>query len=184
MERTKAILIWVAAFFVGFALTASPAFADAINDAAQAVVEAVKSGHYTEAVILGLVVAVAGFRKYGGAKWPFWAGDIGGSLLVLIGAFGTTLAASLTAGAGLSLDLLWSSFKLAAAASGGYTLVKRLGGWAIAKLPIPGWAESALSALLWLFQPRGAEAIAKADKAGEDAVRDDPGTGSGPTGTL
>ena len=68
--------------------------------------------------------------------------------------------------------------------SGGYTLVKRLGGARLAKLPIPGWAQRVLNAALWLFKPKGADAVAKAEKAGEAAASAADAPGAGPTGTL
>ena len=184
MKRTMSVVAWVLLFFGGFALAASPALADTLEEIARSVVETFSSGQYGEAAILAVVLGVSAFRKFLAPRFPFWASDVGGGLLVLVIAFGTTLTASLSAGESLSLGLLWTAFKVAGAASGGYTLVKRLGGWMLARLPLPGWLERALSALLWLFQPRGEEAIAKAEKAGDAAVKSKPPTGVGPTTTL
>ena len=184
MKRIASILTIAAGFFGGFALAASPAFADSLSDAAQAVVNTLVAGHYTEAAILGIILAVAGFRKFAPERWAFWRGDVGGGLLVLIMSFGAALAAGLKGGDAFSISMVWTAFKLAALSSGGYTLVKRLGAAAIAKLPLPLWVRRALTGALWLFKPGGAAAIAKAEKAGQAAVDAKPATGVGTTGTL
>ncbi len=181
MKRIKSVALWILSFSVGFAFAATPAFADSLDAAAQAFGDAVTSGHYTVAAVLVVVLAVAAVRKLAAGRWPFLAGDIGGSLLVLIAAFGTTLASSLNAGAALTLGTVFAAFKLAAAASGGYSLVRRLGRALIGKVPLPGWAKSLLSSLLWLFRDRAAE---DAKKAGDDAVEAHPALGVGDTAEL
>jgi hypothetical protein len=184
MKKTKRVLLWVAAFTAGFALSASAALADTIDDAVKVVGDYVASGHYTEAAIIAIIGLVAAFRKWAPRQWPFWRSDVGGSLLVLLMAFGASLAAAISGSGGFEWSMLWSAFKLAALSSGGYTLIKRLGGALISKLPIPGWAQKALNAALWLFQPRGADAVAKAEKAGERAASEANTPGAGSTGML
>lgn len=188
MKKLTSILVWIAAFTAGLALAASPAFADTISDAVREALDSFSAGNYSVAAILVVVALTAAARKYLPSRYPFWRGDLGGSLLVLGASFAATLAAGVPA-AGWSWSLLWTSAKVAAAASGGYTLVKRIGGWLIgyasARGWIPGWANVALTYALKMFQPKGEAAIVKAEAAGAAAVEANPGEGlSGPTDTL
>lgn len=142
------------------------------------VYEAIMSGNYTLAAAMALVLAVAVLRKYGAKRWPFLASDAGGSLLALLGSFGGAVGTALMAGAAISGGLLWSAAGIAFAASGGYTLVKRLLVDPVLK-PLfdkaPGWLKPVLNLALWVFGRTTAVEDAKA--AGAKAVAAKPAKG-------
>jgi hypothetical protein len=188
MNKTRRVAMWVVGLFGGFALTATPALADTLGEIAQGALQSFSDGNYGLAAVMLVVLATAAARKFLPKRYPFWRGDLGGSLLVLGAAFAATMAAALPT-EGWSLGLLWTSAKVAAAASGGYTLVKRIGGaligYASARGWIPGWANVALMFVLKMFQPRGEAAVKKAEAAGNAAVMAKPSAGlSGPSGEL
>jgi hypothetical protein len=172
---------------------ADPAAAatDVTVDAARAVFDAFKSGNPALGSILVLILVVAALRKYGVRRWPALGSDVGGSALLAAAAFlGVLAAAAASSGwAGVaSAGVLWSAFKLAAAAGGGYTLVKRLGGWVLGRWGdrMPGWLHAALDVMLWVFDhsPQASVEIAKAEVAGDAAVAKKPAVGFGPTDAL
>lgn len=179
MNRIVQMAALVAVALVFFTATAAAAGAAAPNDAswlelARPVVDAIMSGNYLAASALALVLVVAVARKYGAARWAFLGSDAGGSLLVLLGAFGGAVASAALGGATWSLDLLWTAAKVAAGAAGGYSLIKRLLMPLVDKLP-PwlSWIGYPLQLVTWVFEARGAKATA----AGAAAVKARPGAG-------
>ncbi len=171
-----------------------PAYVGDVSvEAAKAIFEAFKSGNATLGVLLVLIAGVTLLRKYGSKKWPALGSDFGGSMLLAGLTLLGTLAASAGAGgwAGVSdPSVLWRAFKLAAYAGGGYTLIKRAMKWALAKWgeKLPGWMRSVLEAGMWIFDSApgagAAVAVEKAKAAGEAAVKANPPSGVGPTGTI
>lgn len=182
MKSLRAMLITLVVCFFSFVGT-SVAFAAAspeggnILDLAKPVLDAVMGGQYAYAASLALVLLVAAARRWGVKRWQFLRTDAGGSLLVLVGAFGGALATSLAAGVGMSWGLLWAAVGVAVSASGGYTLVKRL---VIDPLlrplasKVPKWLKPLFSLLLWMFDN---QSVAKAEAAGEAAVKKNPSNG-------
>lgn len=144
-------------------------------DLARPVFDAVMSGHYAYAAALALVLAVALARRYGAKQWPWLAGDVGGTLLVLVGSFGGAAATALTGGAAVSLGLVWTSIQVAAGASGGYTMIKRLVIPTLAKLvsKLPPLFQKPFKLILWMFEGNAA----KAGAAGQAAVAANPASG-------
>jgi hypothetical protein len=178
-QRIVSIAALVAVSLVAFTATAFAAGVAAPSDGswldlARPVVDAVMSGNYLAASALALVLVVAAARKYGASRWAFLGTDAGGSLLVLLGAFGGAVASAALGGASWSLDLLWTALKVAAGAAGGYSLIKRLLLPLVEKLP-PwlSWVAYPLQLVLWVFESRGKAATA----AGERALRAKPSTG-------
>lgn len=171
------------ATLLSFGATALAAGAVATEDSGllellQPVVEAFRGGQHTYAACLTLVLLVAVARRWGAKRWDFLGTDAGGTLLTFLGAFGAAMAASLAAGAGPSLSMAWTAFGVAAGASGGYTILKRLLvdpvlAPLVAKLP--PWAQVPLRVLLAIFgsSPR----VKKAEAAGAAAVEAKPAEG-------
>lgn len=182
MKTLKSFLVAMVVCLFSFTGT-SLAFAQAspdngnILDLAKPVLDAVMGGRFAYAASLALVLLVALGRRYGVSRWKFLATDAGGSLLVLLGAFGGALATALAAGAGMSWGLLWAAVGVAVSASGGYTLVKRLVVDPLLR-PLaskaPKWAQPLFKLLLWIFDN---QSVAKAEAAGEAAVEAKPSAG-------
>lgn len=189
----------VTAFFVAslafmgvtFAAAAGAAVADntSLTDLARPVLDAILHGQYWAGAALLLVLGVAALRKYGSTRWPWLATGVGAALLVLAGAFGAAFATSLAAGALPTFALAETALKIAAAAAGGWSLLRSLIvpliDWA--KPKAPAWAAPFFALLVWAFeQPSAAEAtIANSINAGVKAVDAKPAAGiAGVTGTA
>lgn len=146
----------------------------------QPLVQKLLAGRYWEATALALVVFCALVRKYGPSISPRmnWVkGDVGGALLVFFGSLGGAAATALAAGTAPSLALLVLATKVAFAASGGYSLVKRIAVPSLEWLAMrsPQWLHWAFDLALWVFNRN--TAIAIAEKAGKDAVQANPAGG-------
>lgn len=176
--------------FVGYAFAASTAetassaadtAGDALLDVGSGIVNAFAHGQPALGAILLLMAAVGLLRRYGGDKWPALRGDLGGTLLLFALTFLGVLAAKAPAGWGAVLDagVLWAAFKLAAGAGTGYTLLKRLGTYALARwgASLPSWARALLNMATYLFKSPGQEAVEKAEAAGAAAVAAKPALG-------
>lgn len=180
MNRIFTIAAAVVAFLVAFtgtAMAASLPDAESLIDLARPVLAAVKSGQGYAAAALALVLMTALARRFGAKRWPWLNSDAGGSLLTLVGSFGGAVATALAAGSLPTLGLAWTAFGVAVAASGGYTMVKRLivPGLVWLQSRLPGWAQPVLSLVLWMFTKP--DPIAVAEKAGNEAVAANPGKG-------
>jgi len=121
---------------------------DGSTDVAKAVYDAFANGHKAYAAALSLVIVVALVRKYLGGRWRFLHTDIGSTLLVLAGSFGTALAASLAGGGPATAHAAWSALVVAFGAAGGYTAVKKV----IIEPLAPYLPESIRGVVLWLFE--------------------------------
>lgn len=187
MRRIVNVLSLIGLFLLVFTATAfaqgSLAGADvSILDLAKPVYEAVMSGDWWIATSFGLVLMVAAFKRYAPGKAGELANtDLGGALLVLVGAFGGALGTGLLASGTdvLTLALVTASFKIAFSAAGGYALVKKLLVPVVEKIALkaPAWAQPLFAMLLWAFAKPEPVAIVDAEKAGQAAVDAAPAPG-------
>lgn len=149
---------------------------------AKPILAAVMSGQWAAGAALALVLLVAATRKYGAKRWPVLATDAGGTAMTLVGSFGGALATALLAGSAPTLALVWAALGIAVAASGGYTMIKRLAlpllGAIVDRLP--AWASAPAKAVLTVVASLlgAGGAVQKAEKAGKDAVEAKPATGA------
>lgn len=184
MKRLIQGLFFTLAFIGGFAVASASGGSDALDPdtidslmgALSEIVNAAASGEWSLAAILAVVALTAAARKFLPQRWPFWRGDVGGSLLVVLTSFGLALAGALKGGTPFGLDLLWGAFKLAAFSAGGYTLIRRLARLLLAKLPLPSWLARFLAALVGQWKRSEVE-VAKAEEAGRAAVEAKPSAG-------
>lgn len=183
MKNAFLFLIVALISFAGTGVAFAATEDGGLLDLARPVFDAVMGGNYAYAAALALVFAVALARRYGSKRWPWLGGDVGGSLLVLLGSFGGAVATAVAGGAGLSLTVVWMACKVAAGASGGYTLIKRLAVPLLRSIiqKLPKLAQKPFGLILWMFE---GSAVAKAEKAGDAAVAANPASGvTGLTGT-
>ncbi len=181
MKKTLSILALVALTLVSFTAAAFAAGAvvpedGSLLDLAKPVYEAVMHGQWWLGASLALVLCVGLFKRYAPAKAQEWAhSDVGGSILVLAGSFGGALATGLVAAGtnALTPGLAWMALKVALAAAGGYSLIKKLLGPLVAKAP--AWMQPILGMLMWVFDSK--PAITKAEEAGKEAVEAKPAAG-------
>jgi len=190
MRYVSTILLTSAAFLLAFAGLAHAQNAAGVPDGptlyelAKPVLEALTHGQYAVSAALALVFVAAAVRKYGTrlpyvGKWFTWTTtDEGGTALVFLGSIGGAFATAVTAGSAPSLALLWMAVKVAFAAAGGYTAAKRLAVPLVEWLAVksPEWAHPLFDLVLWVFGRSAA--VAKAEKAGADAVASSPATGA------
>ena len=142
---------------------------DSIESFFSLVVSAAQSHSWMYLVAAVLMAATWGARKYLAPKVPWLASDAGGVALALLLAF---FGALVTAGpsAAFSWALLAASAKVAIAAMGGYSGLRKL------VVPLLRWLAGKVGL-------GGAAAkIAAAEKAGEDAVKKSPSPGAGAAG--
>lgn len=184
--RFSLVLCFVlAAFFTATAFAGAAAAASpddpAMSEMLKAVLDALRGHQYPFAASLALVFAVALTRRYGAKKWPALAGDMGGAVLTLLGAFGGAMAAALGSGSALSGSLAWTATGIAVSAAGGYTLIKKLivdpmlaSAWYRTKAP--EWLKAVLGVALWVFTKP--DVGAQATAAGDAAVKAKPSTGA------
>jgi hypothetical protein len=177
-------IVFVAIFsFIATAFAAGAVAPDdgSLLDLAKPVLAAVMSGQWVLGAALALVFVVAGARRYLVAHVHFLGTDAGAAVLTLVGAFGGALATALTAGVSVSAGLLWTALGVAAAAAGGYSLVRKLlvdplcaSAW-YRERAAP-WMRAVVMALAWAFTKP--DALARADEAGKAAVQAHPAPGA------
>lgn len=134
-------------------------------------------GQYAYASALSLVALVAAAKTLLVPRFKFLQRPESNSVLVLLGSFGMALASPLGTGDPLSWALVWAAMKIAAAAAGGFALVKKL-----LVVPVlmplrnkaPGWLKPVLSLVIWVFEN---DPLSKAKDAGDKAVKEKPSTG-------
>lgn len=97
-----------------------------VEDLAKALFEAISQGRWDLVAALVVVLIVLVVRRFGPSKIPFLRTDAGGVILVLATALSGAVASALAAGQVFSLALLYTAFKIAAAAAGGYSMIKKL----------------------------------------------------------
>ena len=177
----KACIIFIATFLVSFT-SVGVAFAATddtqLMDMAKPLLDAVMHGQFALAGAMLLVLGVALARRYGAKRFPFLHTDAGGSLLTLAGSFGGAVATALMAGAGVTTGLLWTALGVAATASGGYTLIKRLAIPLLKKVlsKLPKALQKPFGLVLWMFE---SPKVAAAEAAGDAAVAANPAKGLG-----
>lgn len=178
-----AIVGWILLSFGGMALAQGATLPEdsSVLDIFRPLWEAATGGHWWLAASLSLVVGVTLVKKYHPGKLGQWAStDVGGSSLVLIGSFGGALAAALAGSSSMSTGLAFNALKVAIGAAGGYTLLKKLLIDPVLR-PLaekaPAWLKPVLAVVLWAFDKP--DPIAEAEKAGADAVKNNPGPGAG-----
>lgn len=147
-------------------------------DYARPVLDAALAGNYPYAFALALVLVAAVARKWGAKHWTFLATDAGGAATVLLAAFGGALATATAAGAWPTGAMLWTAAQIAAMASGGWSLVKKLvidplRPWASRQ---SAWVQSVFAVLSWVFDKP--DPIADAVAKGEAALAAKPSTGA------
>lgn len=156
-----------------------------LMDLLSPVLDAFRGGQFVYGGALALVVAVALVKRYGGDRFPWLNGDVGGSVLALAGSFFASVAVAIAPGTGATLGLhtIWTAGGVAVAAAGGYTLIKKLvidplikSSWYLNKAP--AWFKAGMSVVLWIFGEGGAAAISTAEKAGDAAVAAHPAQGA------
>lgn len=169
--------------FMGAALagTAIPADDAGILDFLTPVYEAIKGGAYWPAAMFGLIFVVTAVKRYTPSKFkPYVNGPYGQPLTVLLVSFASAAITGMASAgtSALTLGLAWAAIKVAAAAVGGYELLKQLLAPLIIKLgsKAPSWMKPAFDLLLWVFSKPSA--VEKAEKAGDDAVAANPPTGA------
>lgn len=188
MRKEIAFLMFI--LLAGFSATAlaagaaTPTDQSTLGELVRAVAEAFRGGQYAFAGSLALVLAVAATRKYGSKRVPWLASDMGGAMLTLVGAFGASMAATLSGGASPSWHMAWTATGIAVSAAGGYALIKKLAvdpllASAWYKEKAPAWLRACLDIALWVFtKPSdGAKAIEKAEAEGAKAVEAKPAPG-------
>lgn len=174
--------------FVGSAFAQAQAMSDqdSLLDMARPIFDSIMAGHYLAGAALGLVLAVAAFKRYApGKAGAFARTDAGGVMTTFLMSFFGAAATSLLAFkgmAGLSLAMLKMSSGVAFIAIGGYVGVKKfllpmLTPY-VAKLPT--WMQPLAKMVLWMFDrhdPADRE-LEQAKAAGEAAVIADPPAGT------
>ena len=125
---------------------------------------AFQSGQWSLLAVLAIVGAVAGARYVLGKKFPFFKGDLGGTLLAFVGGFCGSVAVAFAGGTAL-LSTFVPALSMTFAAMGGWATVKRL------IMPLLSFL---LSKLGFASNP-----VAAAEKAGKTAVESKPANGAG-----
>lgn len=172
-------LAFVLAFFgVAAAQGAAGGEDGSLIDLARPVLEALVSGEPGLATALALVFAAAAARRYLAPRVPFLASDVGGSVLVLVSAFGAAMAAAITGGASWSPDLAWKALAIAVPAAGGYSLLKPVIKALEARFP---WLAKITRLVSWVFDKPPSPVI-EAEAAGDAALAAKPPTGATPPG--
>lgn len=166
-----------------FTATASAASAvspddGSLLDLAKPVLDAIMHGQWAFAAALALILAVTLTKRYLGDKIPWLHSDAGGAVLALLGAFGGALATSLAAGAAPTWIMAWMAVKVAVGAAGAYSMIRKLLVPWIAKLrdKLPGALRPVLDLVLWVFDKQ--DPIARAERAGDAAVKAKPASGA------
>ncbi len=170
--------------FTATAFAAGAASGDdgSLLDLLRPVFDAITHGQYYLGAALALVFLCTLARRYGAKRFPFLATDAGSAALVLVGAFGGALATGLAAVGtnALTFALALAAGKVALAAAGGYSLIKKLvvdpllaSQWYANRAP--AWLKAILAVVLWAFTKP--DAVKSAEAAGAAAVAASPGAG-------
>lgn len=130
MQKFYITITAVSFFLLGFVSTAYAANTIGLPEdplfMLAPIIDAFRGGQYWYAGSLALVGIVAALRLWG-AKYTTWfASDQGGAALALLGSFALTLATNLASGITPTLEIVKTALLIAFAASGGYSVIKRL----------------------------------------------------------
>lgn len=176
------------AMFTGVAFAAGATIPEdgSALDLIKPVIDAFRGGDYPFAASMTIVFLVAIVRRYGTTKIPFFGTERGAALLAFVGSFAGAMTAGLSGDGEFSQHLLLTAVNVALAATGGYMAVKAFVIDPLLKSKFyqdkaPAWLKSILSLVLWMFESKSKTppAIAKAEAAGEEAVKKDPPKGMG-----
>lgn len=144
------------------------------------VYEAFMRGEKLYAGMLALVAAVAAAKRYAPGRVGAWInGKYGQPLTVLLMSFGGAMATALSAGSMPGWPMVKTAALIAAAAAGGYSMIKTLlvdpfiRPWAA---KAPAWLRWLLNGVLWFFDRPSP--VAKAEAAGQAAVDAKPAQGT------
>lgn len=178
-------------FLFGFTTTALAADAatgggdGSLLDLARPVFDAVMHGQWWLGAALGVVFLCALARKYLPERYKTGIrGDVTGIGLAFAMSFAGALATGLAAIGtnALSGALAFTAFKVAIVAAGGYSILHKLAtalthtAWF--QLKAPAWLKTALAFIMMII---GSNAVAKAEAAGDAAVKANPAPGAAPT---
>lgn len=188
MKRIPFPLVLAAMLLMSFTATAFAQGAVAPDDASlldllRPVVDAVKGGQWALGGSLGVIFLMAVAKRYIPESWKagkFLHSDLGGMVSTFLFSFAGSLVIALTpTGATLGAAMAYAALKFAVAAIGGYTVLNQLAKALVASAwwadHAPAWLKSAVALVLAMI---GSKAIAKAEKAGQDAVDANPPGGA------
>lgn len=148
--------------FLGFSSTAvaqAVASDQALQQQISEVLRELVAGHYAYAAALLLVLSVALVRRYATDRVAWLRTDQGGAALVLLGAFGGAIVAAASGTRDVTWALAQDAAIVAFAASGGYSLIKRL---VITPYVAPlaqrpdAWGAVA-KLIVWIFDTKGSK---------------------------
>jgi hypothetical protein len=186
MKRIDPLLpLFLLMAFTGTAFAAgavAPDGSSPIGDYFSAIVDAVKHGQFALAGSVSLLLMMAAAKRYLPDSWggKYVRGDgLGGVLSTFVMSFAGSLAIALApTGATVSGAMALAAAKFALVAIGGYVALHKLAtalvGTAWFQNHAPAWLKSGVALVLALI---GSSAIAKAEKAGEAAVKSNPPAG-------
>ena len=159
-------------------------------DTLKPIYDAYAHGHYLWCGAACLVLAVALTRRYAVPKVGWLATEAGSALLVLLGAFGGTVVATMAGDVTPTWDLVSNALKIAFMAAGGFAAVKSLlikpylANWASKG---PAWMHTPMQLILWAFDriaPTPAEQAVAALKVVNQPDMDVQVSVSTPAGTA
>lgn len=167
----------------GTASAASAASPDDGNllDLAKPVFEAVMHGQGWLGAALALMLIVAAVRRYLPKWFPSRFGWLtsgaGTTASTFLFSFGGALSTAFAAGAGPSFALFRMASLVAMTAAGGYEALKYFVAPLLRKLrdKLPAWMRPGLDLVLWMFERP--DPVAKAEAAGDAAVKANPPAG-------
>lgn len=178
MLRTMCVAILI---FLGvttgtaLAATAVPT-GGSMSDYVQIALQAIAHGQWWAVGSLAVVMLCAAAKKYLPEKYTTGTtGDIVGTALAFFMGAGVAMATSaLTPGFVFAISTLGLAAKVGLGAVGLYNVLHKALGWLAAWKAMPSWLQPILSLIGSLV---GSDAIAKAQAAGDAAVKDKPATG-------
>jgi hypothetical protein len=171
------VFIGLAGFAGSTAFAQNAAATDpSFNEVTKSIFDAVMHGQWWAAAAYGVILAMIGARKFMPESWKEGAkGDIIGTAMVFViavaGAVGT---AALAPGATMTAAVFLTALKIGVAAIGGFTVVHKVVGWLAEWKLLPAWAVPLLKLIALTV---GSKAVAKAQAAGDKAVKEAPPTG-------
>ncbi len=143
-------------------------------DLARPILDAIKDGHGWIAAASALVALSAFALRYLSPRYAIFRTPIGALLVVFTGAYGGGVLTALAAAGVTALTpaLALTALKIAIAAAGGYSILRPLlvdviEPFLLARFP---FLKPLLDLVTYIFDKPPASVIAKAEKAGADAV--------------
>ncbi len=180
---SMAILMFLFAF-TATALAQNAVVPDQTNalDLFRPIYEAFAKGHHLEAGMLALVFVAALIKRYTPESFPraykFVHSDPGGTLLILVGSFGTAMATTAAGGMGFSWAMVKTASLIAVGAAGGYSILKKLLVEPFLRpyyKKAPSWLKPIIGSVLWIFDRPNP--VTTAEVAGQKAVEAAPAKG-------